>query len=72
MESATAMIFSSSPNSAIHLAAVLGPTPGTPGRLSLLSPTRAASDRYCFGVTPYFSNTASGVMLTKSDIPFRG
>lgn len=31
-----------SPYAVIHLAAVLGPTPGTPGRLSEVSPTRAA------------------------------
>ena len=33
---------SRSPNWVIHFAAVLGPTPGTPGRLSEVSPTIAA------------------------------
>ncbi len=33
---------SRSPYCPIHFAAVLGPTPGTPGRLSLFSPTSAA------------------------------
>ncbi len=37
---------SNDPYSCIHLAAVFGPTPGTPGRLSLVSPTRAARSRY--------------------------
>src|SRR5699024_6477442 len=34
-----------------HRAAKPGPTPGTPGRLSAVSPTRAANSGYCIGVT---------------------
>ena len=41
-----------------HLAAVFGPTPGTPGRLSLVSPTRAARSLYALGGTPYRAWTA--------------
>ena len=41
--SARASRLSSPSKRAIHCAAVFGPTPGTPGRLSLASPTRAAT-----------------------------
>ncbi|MPM95151.1 hypothetical protein SDC9_142302 [bioreactor metagenome] len=41
--SARASRFSSPLKLASHFAAVFTPTPGTPGRLSLVSPTRAAS-----------------------------
>ena len=45
-----------------HCAAVFGPTPGIPGRLSEVSPTSAASSGYRAGVTAYLASTASGVM----------
>ena len=47
-----AKIPSSPPYVLISLAAVFSPTPGTPGRLSLGSPRRAAYSGYCAGVTP--------------------
>ena len=61
--------FSSEPNSIIHFAAVFSPTPGIEGKLSLGSPRSAAKSGYCAGVKPYFSKTASGVILAKSVTP---
>ena len=55
----------------IHFWAVFGPTPGTPGMLSEVSPRSAARSGYCFGVTPYFSSTASGVKRWSSETPRR-
>ena len=55
-----------------HLAAVLGPTPGTPGRLSLDSPTSAARSGYRAGVAKYRSSTALGVIRARSETPLRG
>ena len=49
---------SSEPNWPSHLTAVFSPTFGTPGRLSLVSPTSAAMSGYCSGGTPYRSRTA--------------
>src|ERR1035437_9187803 len=49
-----------SPYCWIHLAAVLGPTPGTPGRLSEDSPTSAARSLYRCGGGPSFVSSASG------------
>ena len=40
------------PNWFTSFAAVLSPTPGTPGMLSLVSPLRATKSRYCAGVMP--------------------
>ena len=57
------------PYSTIHFAAVFSPTPGTDGKLSLGSPRSAAKSGYCAGVMPYFSNTASGVIRTRSLTP---
>ena len=51
---------SSDPNSVIHFVAVFSPTPGMPGRLSLLSPRSAAKSGYWAGVSPYFSTSAAG------------
>jgi hypothetical protein len=56
----------------IHFAAVFGPTPGTPGRLSLDSPTSAARSGYRAGRTPYLASTASGVIRARSLTPLRG
>ena len=56
----------------IHLAAVLSPTFGTPGRLSELSPRSAATSGYWAGVTPYFASTASGVKRASSETPLTG
>ena len=39
----------------MSFAAVFSPTPGTPGKLSLGSPRKAAYAMYCFGVTPVLS-----------------
>ena len=47
------------PNSEIKLEAVLTPTPGTPGTLSTVSPTRACTSITLSGVTPNFSFTRS-------------
>ena len=55
-----------------HLTAVFGPTPGTPGRLSLDSPTSAARSGYIAGVAKYFSSTVAGVIRARSDTPLRG
>ena len=59
----------SEPNWFSHLAAVFGPTPGTPGRLSLCSPTSAARSGYIRGPTPYFSSIAAGSIRAISDTP---
>src|SRR5674476_622511 len=58
-----------SPYCWIHLAAVLGPTPGTPGRLSEDSPTSAARSLYRCGGRPYFASTAAGVIRASSETP---
>ena len=50
-------------------AAKPGPTPGTPGRLSDVSPTIAARSGYRAGGTPYLASTASGVIRASSDTP---
>ena len=47
----------------------VSPSPGMPGRLSLGSPRSAANSGYCAGVRPYFSSTASGVILRMSETP---
>ena len=65
----TNCILASEPNSIIHFAAVFSPTPGIEGKLSLGSPRSAAKSGYCAGVKPYFSKTASGVILAKSVTP---
>jgi hypothetical protein len=57
---------------AIHFAAVFGPTPGTPGRLSEDSPTSAAMSGYRSGGTPYLAWTASGVIRASSETPLTG
>ncbi len=59
----------SEPNWTSHFAAVFGPTPGTPGRLSLDSPTIAARSGYSRGGTPYFSSTAAGSIRAISETP---
>ena len=46
--------------SATSPAAFTGPMPGTPGTLSLLSPTRARKSGICAGVTSNFSFTCAG------------
>ncbi len=51
---------SSVPNCRSRSAAVLGPTPGTPGTLSLVSPVSARKSRTCPGLTPNFSRTSGG------------
>ena len=51
MVSACARRSSSVPNCVSHLTAVFSPTFGTPGRLSLVSPTSAATSGYCSGGT---------------------
>ena len=43
---------STEPNWFTSLAAVLSPTPGTPGMLSLVSPLSATKSRYWAGVMP--------------------
>src|SRR3546814_9729007 len=61
-------VCSSDLNCVIHFAAVLGPTPGTPGRLSDVSPTMAARSLYRVGGTPYFSSTCAGpIRHTRSE-----
>ena len=46
----------------MSFAAVLSPMPGTPGRLSDVSPLSATKSVHCSGVTPYFSTTRSRVV----------
>ena len=55
IESTESSIASSVWCSCSHFAAVLGPTPGIPGRLSELSPTSAARSEYWLAWTPYFA-----------------
>jgi hypothetical protein len=43
----------------IHFTAVFSPTLSMPMRLSLVSPTRAATSGYCSGSIPYRSTTAA-------------
>ena len=50
-------ISSSVPYVMISLAAVFSPIPGTPGRLSLVSPRSAAYSTYCAAVTPPVRST---------------
>jgi hypothetical protein len=50
---------SSEPNIWSSCAAVFGPTPGIPGRLSLESPTSASKSPSCLGGTPHFSTTSA-------------
>ncbi len=52
--------FSIVPNSAISSSAVFGPTPGTPGMLSEVSPISPNSSGICAGVTPNFLTHSSG------------
>ena len=47
------------PNWLTSFAAVLSPTPGTPGMLSLVSPFSATKSRYWAGVMPKRSVTAA-------------
>ena len=55
----------------MSLTAVLSPTPGIPGRLSLESPLKPLKSMICLGSKPYVSLTSSGVIATTSDIPLR-
>ena len=55
---------SSDPNSASSLAAVFGPIPGTPGTLSVASPTSACRSIIRSGRTPHFLSTSSGPMTS--------
>jgi hypothetical protein len=51
------------PYSLISCAAVFTPMPGAPGTLSVESPASACTSMTLSGVTPNFSNTASGPSL---------
>ena len=46
-----------SPNRLSRVAAVLSPTPATPGSPSDASPRRVAKSAYCAASMPYFSRT---------------
>jgi hypothetical protein len=59
---AWASTFSSDPNRLTSSAAPLGPMPGTPGMLSMLSPCRASTSATFSGGTPNFSRTSGGPM----------
>lgn len=62
---------STDPNSWTSLAAVLSPTPGTPGMLSDVSPLRATNSRYFEGGRPNRSWTAASSNSTMSEMPRR-
>ena len=47
------------------LAAVFSPIPGTPGRLSLVSPRSAAYSGYCAGVTPPHRSAMPGFVVER-------
>ena len=49
----------------ISVVAVFGPTPGTPGMLSLASPLSASTSRMHGGGTPHFLEIASGPSSVK-------
>ena len=49
---------SSDPNWFSRSVAVFGPTPGTPGTLSLVSPVSARKSLTRLGATPSFSRTS--------------
>ena len=72
IESRFARMPSKPPYWLIHLAAVFGPTPGTPGRLSAVSPTSAARSEYWSGRTKYFASTAAASIGGMSEMPFFG
>ena len=49
------------PNCFSNPAAVFGPTPGTPGMLSTLSPVKLSQSKICDGSTPLLARTCSSV-----------
>ena len=59
------------PYSCRSFTAVLSPTPGTPGMLSLESPARPFQSVTCSGVKPYSSYTLEGVKRIVSLMPLR-
>ena len=72
IEGIAAITPSVSPCSVISWAAFFGPTPGTPGTLSTLSPIRAWTSATLFGATPNFAITSSrpiGFCLIGSSMP---
>ena len=64
MAAALATRASSEPYWRSHLAAVTGPTPGTPGMLSEVSPTKASQSTIKAGGTPNFCSTPATSVTT--------
>ena len=64
-------MLSSVPYCCNSFTAVLSPTPGMPGMLSLLSPARPFQSVTCSGEKPYSSCTVAGVKRMVSLMPLR-